>query len=569
MKTSISRVTNKKEREFCMRKKGIWLISSIMIISFVLSACGGNSDSSSKSGSSENGKKVVNLMELAEIPSMDSKKGTDGVSFTAINQAFEGLYYLNQKDQVTPGVAAGEPEVNKDQTVYTMKLRKDAKWSDGSPVTAHDFVYAWQTIVNPETAAEYASIFEGVVKNAGDIIGGKKKPEELGVKAKDDQTLEVTLEQPTPYFLSLLTFPTFYPQKQEYVEKQGKDYAKDSEHMIYNGAFVMKDWTNTSKKWTFEKNDKYWNKKQTKVDQINVQVVKEPGAAVNLYNTGKLDRATLTGDYAKQKQKDQDYKTELEAFVYYLKFNQKLDGKDTLFANKNARQAFALTLDREQLVDTVLGNGSKPAEGYVPEKFTFNPETKEDFRKESGALVKTDAKKAKEYWKTAKKELGLDKITVELLVDDQDFNKKSGEFIQNALQSNLDGVTVKIKTVPYKSRLKLDEDKDYTLQLTRWGPDYQDPITFLATQITNNNYNRANYSNAEYDKLLNEASTTLATKPEERWQTMINAEKILIDDAGIAPLYQNGTAALQKSNLTGMVHHLFGAPYSYKWIEWK
>ncbi|MBC1420038.1 peptide ABC transporter substrate-binding protein [Listeria fleischmannii] len=552
-------------------KKKYWLLTAIVaLISVVLMACGGgNKDEVKTSDTSSSGKKEVNLMESAEIPSMDSTKGTDGVSFTAQNQVFEGLYYLDKDDKTQPGVAAGDPEMNEDQTVYTIKLRDDAKWSDGSQVTAQDFVYAWQKMVNPATGAEYAVIFDGIVKNATDIISGKKKPEDLGVKALDDTTLEITLEQPVPYFHSLLTFQPFYPQKEEYVKKQGDNYAKDSEHMIYNGAFVMKDWNNTSKTWKFEKNDKYWNKKDIKVDKINVQVVKEPGAAVNLYNTGKLDRATLTGDYAKQKSSDPDYQTDLEAFVYYLKFNQILDGKDTLFKNANARKAFALVLNKEQLVDTVLGNGSKAINGFVPGEFTFNPETDEDFRKESGSLQKTDQKAAKAYWAKAKEELGIDKITIELLADDQDFNKKSSEFIQNALQSNLDGVTIKIKTVPYKSRLQLDENKDYTLQLTRWGPDYQDPITFLNIQTTNNNYNRANYSNKEYDALLAKASGELATKPEERWNTMIQAEKVLLDDAGIAPLYQSGTAVLQKPNVTGVVHHLFGAPYSYKWIEKK
>ncbi|WP_239255671.1 peptide ABC transporter substrate-binding protein [Listeria ilorinensis] len=552
-------------------KKRVWIVGLLIgLVSLVLAACGGSSSSEEvKSNSKGENKSEVNLMETAEIPSMDSKKGTDGVSFTAQNQVFEGLYYLDQEDQVQPGVASGEPELNDAQTVYTIKLRDDAKWSNGTAVTANDFVYAWQKIVDPATAAEYAVIFDGVVKNATAIINGEKKPEELGVKALDDQTLEITLEQPVPYFQSLLTFPTFYPQNQEYVEKQGENYAKDSEHMIYNGAFVMKDWKNTSKTWKFEKNDNYWDKDSIKTDTINVQVVKEPGSAVNLFDTGKLDRANLTGDYAKQKQGDDNYQTELESFVYYLKFNQKQGGKETLFVNANARKAFALAIDKEQLVDTVLGNGSQPAKGYVPAKFTFNPETKEDFRTESGTYQKTDQKAAKEYWKQAKQELGIDKITIELLVDDQDFNKKSGEFIQNTLEQQLDGVTVEIKTVPYKSRLQLDEEQDYTLQLTRWGPDYQDPSTFLSTQMTDNNYNRASYSNADFDQLMTKASTELVTQPEERWQAMVDAEKVLLDDAGIAPLYQSGLAVLQKPELTGVVHHLFGAPFSYKWIEKK
>ncbi|MBC6153347.1 peptide ABC transporter substrate-binding protein, partial [Listeria booriae] len=234
----------------------------------------------------------------------------------------------DKDDQTQPGVAASAPEISDDQKVYTIKLRDDAKWSNGTKVTAHDFVYAWQKIVNPATAAEYAVLFDGLIANATDIINGKKKPEEL-VKALDDTTLEITLENPTPYFHSLLTFPTFYPQNEKYSESQGDDYAKDSDHMIYNGPFVMKDWNNTSKEWKYEKNKDYWDKDTVKVDTINMQVVKEPGTAVNLYSTGKLDRATLTGDYAKQKQNDSDYTTEKEAFVYYLKFNQKQAGKST------------------------------------------------------------------------------------------------------------------------------------------------------------------------------------------------------------------------------------------------
>ncbi|MBC1499299.1 peptide ABC transporter substrate-binding protein [Listeria weihenstephanensis] len=549
-------------------KKNWGLLSMLTIMTAVLVACGGGD--TSKDEVSTSGKKTVNLMESAEIPSMDSKKGTDGVSFTAQNTVFEGLYYLDKDDQVQPGVAKADPEINDDQTVYTIKLRDDAKWSNGTSVTAKDFVYSWRKIVDPKTAAEYAVIFSGVVKNATKITNGEMKPEELGVKAIDDNTLEVTLEQPVPYFHSLLTFPTFYPQNEEYVEKQGKDYAKDSEHMIYNGAFTMKDWNNTSKSWSYEKNNKYWNKGDIKLDKINLQVIKDPGSAVNLYTTGKLDRATLSGDYAKQKQSDKDFTSNLDAFVYFLKFNQKLDGKATIFANENARKAIATVIDKETMVDTVLANGSEPIDGLVPSKFTFNPETKEDFRKENGDLLTYDKAKAQEYWKKAKQELGQDSITLEFLSDDQEFSKKMSEYIQNELQTSLDGLKINIKTVPYKSRLKLDETQDYELQLARWGPDYQDPSTFLGVFETTSSYNRSSYSNPEYDKLLKEAATTLATKPEERWKALLQAEKILIEqDTGVAPLYQNGVAALQNPKMTGFVSHLFGAPYSYQWIEIK
>lgn len=542
------------------------ILPIILIISMIgLSACGSKSSSSS---GTESKSKTVNLMENAEIPTMDSKKGTDGVSFTAQNEVFEGLYYLDSKDQPQPGVAASAPQISKDKKTYTIKLRDNAKWSDGSAVTADDFVYAWQKVADPKTGAEYAALFDGILLNATDIINGKKKPEELGVKAINKKTLKITLEKPTPYFYSLLTFPTFYPQKEEYVEKQGEKYATSSKRMLYNGPFVMKGWTNTSKSWSYEKNPNYWGKKNIKVNKINLQVVKEPGAAVNLYNTGKLDRANLTGDYAKQKHNDKDYKTASEAYVYYLKFNQKLNGKDTFFKNKNLRKALALAIDKKEIVSTVLGNGSTPINGFVPAKFTFNPKTKEDFRKESGDHLVYNKKEAQKYYEKAKKELGKSTFQIELLGDDQEFSKKMTEYLQDQLETTLKGIKIKIKIVPYKSRLKLDEDQKYQLQLTRWGPDYQDPMTFLANQITGNNYNRADYSNKEYDKLLKEASTTLSTKPEERWKAMIKAEKILLDDAGVAPIYQSGTAALQKSNLKGYTTHLFGAPTSYRSLEW-
>ncbi|MBC1889844.1 peptide ABC transporter substrate-binding protein [Listeria booriae] len=553
-----------------MKLKKSWVLALVLsVMAAVLVACGGGGDTS-KDSVNKSSKKEVSLMESAEIPSMDSKKGTDGVSFTAQNTVFEGLYYLDKDDKVQPGVAKADPEVNAEQTVYTIKLRDDAKWSNGTPVTANDFVYSWRKIVDPKTAAEYAVIFSGVVKNATQITAGEMKPEELGVKAIDDTTLEVTLEQPVPYFHSLLTFPTFYPQNEEYVEKQGTDYAKDSDHMIYNGAFTMKGWTNTSKSWSYEKNDKYWNKGDIKLDKINLEVIKDPGSAVNLYTTGKLDRATLSGDYAKQKQNDKDFTSNLDAFVYFLKFNQKLDGKQTIFANENVRKAIATVINKETMVDTVLANGSQPIDGLVPAKFTFNPKTQEDFRKESGDLITYDKAKAQEYWKKAKQELGQDNITIEFLGDDQEFSKKMSEYIQNELETSLDGLKVNIKTVPYKSRLKLDETQQYELQLSRWGPDYQDPSTFLGVFETTSSYNRSSYSNPEYDKLLKEAATTLATQPEARWNNLLKAEKILIsDDTAIAPLYQNGVAALQNPKMSGFVSHLFGAPYSYQWITIK
>ncbi|MBC1935567.1 peptide ABC transporter substrate-binding protein [Listeria grandensis] len=539
-------------------KKGV-IISTILVAStLILAACGGGKDTASDASN----KQVLRVIETTEIPLMDTSLATDGVSFTAMNQVFEGLYTLDQKDQIIPAAAEAMPEISEDQKTYTIKIRDNAKWSDGSELKAADFIYAWRKVVNPKSGAQYSFLYRDVVENASDIIDGKKDPKELGVKALDDKTIEIKLTQAVPYFNSLLTFGPFYPQKEAYVTKEGKDFAKDSEHMLYNGPFTMTDWSGTSKTWSFLKNDNYWDKKNVKLDRIDVQVAKEPGSAVNLYNTGKVDRAPLTGDYASQYKDNKEFVAEPDSYVYWLKFNQ----KQSDVANVELRKAIAKAINKEALADTVIANGATAINGEIPNGFAQNPQTEKDFREDSGDHLTYNVAEAKEHFAKAKQQLGKNEITLELVGDDQEFAKKTLEFIQSELESHLEGLKINLKTVPYKNRLALDKAQDYTVQLSRWAPAYKDPMTYIASWQTDNNYNNMSYSSPEYDKLTTEITTTLATNPEKRWQAMLDTEKVLLDkDAAIAPLYQNATAVLEKPYVKGVVKHLFGAPYSFRW----
>lgn len=540
-----------------MKKR--YIISLILVASmFVLAACGGGKDTASDASD----KQVLRVIESTEIPLMDTSLATDGVSFTAMNQVFEGLYTLDSKDQIIPAAAEAMPQISKDQKTYTIKIRDNAKWSDGSDLTADDFIYAWRKVVNPKSGAQYSFLYRDVVANASDIIDGKKDPKELGVKALDDKTIEIQLTQAVPYFNSLLTFGPFYPQKEAYVSKEGKDFAKDSDHLLYNGPFTMSDWSGTSKSWSFIKNDNYWDKKNVKLDRIDVQVAKEPGSAVNLYNTGKVDRAPLTGDYASQYKDNKEFVAEPDSYVYWLKFNQ----KQSDVANVELRKAIAKAINKEALADTVIANGAVPINGEIPNGFAQNPKTGKDFREDSGDHLTYNVAEAKEHFAKAKQQLGKNEITLELVGDDQEFAKKTLEFIQSELETNLDGLKINLKTVPYKNRLALDKAQDYTVQLSRWAPAYKDPMTYIASWQTDNNYNNMSYSSPAYDKLTTDISTTLATNPEARWQAMLQTEKVLLDDdAAIAPLYQNATAVLEKPYVKGVVKHLFGAPYSFRW----
>lgn len=533
-----------------MRKKNksLSFICMLGVFLLVLSACGTYSQSGSASSNKNN--KTLRLIETDDITSMDSKLATDGISFTAQNQVFEGLYSRNKKGVIVPAVAASQPTTNKAKTIYTFKLRKNAKWSDGSNVTANDFVYAWRAIVDPKTGSQYSYLFDGLIKNADAISKKQKTPDQLGIKALDKYTLQVTLERATPYFESLLVFPVFFPQKEAYVKKQGKQYAQSSSHMIYNGAYVLKNWDTDSDSWAFEKNKYYWDKKIVKTNKIKVEAVKNPGTAANLFTTGKTDRAPLTGEYAKQYRNNKSFISNKQSFVYYIKISEKSkDGKKSELANANFRKALALSVEKTQITKNILADGSIPINGLVPAGLVKDPKTGEDFRKKSGEYLTYDVKKAQSYWTKAQKELGVKSVALTLLNDDQGADKQTAEYLQNQWEKHLPGIKISLRTVPYKNRLSLDQNGDFQLELTRWGPDYADPSTYTDLfKKDNKSYNTEGYANSKYDQLVNDAETKLATAPEERLNNFIKAEKVLLqDDAAIVPLYQNAAAVLQKS----------------------
>lgn len=210
----------------------------------LLAACGGDKEESATT--TGNGEQVLNLIESAELPTMDSVLATDAVSFNVMNNVNEGLYRQGPDGELVLGMAAEEPEVSEDGLTYTFKIREDATWSNGDPVTANDFVFAWRRLTTPETAAEYSYMIDGVVLNATAVLQGEMEPSELGITAVDDKTLEIQLEKAVPYFESLTTLSMFFPQNEAYVTEQGEAYASDSDHVLYNGPFVLDEWDGTA-----------------------------------------------------------------------------------------------------------------------------------------------------------------------------------------------------------------------------------------------------------------------------------------------------------------------------------
>jgi oligopeptide transport system substrate-binding protein len=539
-----------------------------------LVACSGNEDTTEENKESadepkqtepaEDAEQVLNLINGDAIPSMDPSMATDEYGFQFLGATMEGLYRLDQDAKPTPGIAT-EYKMSDDGKTWTFTLREDAKWSNGDPVTAHDFVYAWQRAVNPDTGSEYGPyMMGGVIKNATAVNEGEVPVEELGVKADGDYTLVVELENPTPYFESLTTFGTFLPLNQKFVEEQGDAFATSAETLLSNGPFKFNSWESTAQEWDLVKNEDYWDAETVKLDKMTYVVVKDPQVGVDLYNKGEVDRTGLSSDLVDEYVTHDDYVVTPETSVFYFKINQT---RNEALANKNIRAAIIRAFNKEALVDEILNNGSIVANGLVPKDFVPMPDGSGDFREVSGDLATYDVDAAKEFWDKGLEELGTDTVEVEFLGGDTETSKVMNEYLANQLQTNLPGLKVTLKQVPFEQRLDLDTAMDYDLQFAGWGPDFLDPYTFLNLWLTDGGNNKMGFSNAEYDKLINETATTLATDNEARFENFLAAEKILFEEAAIAPVYQRAMAQLVAPKVEGVFVNPFGATYEYKWAS--
>ncbi|UTH14449.1 peptide ABC transporter substrate-binding protein [Macrococcus equipercicus] len=554
-----------------MKKKSTLFLASLIAVSGFTAACsGGGDDKDSKSGSGTASKsggeeQVLNFASTSDIPSMDSSLATDQVSFDVFNQTLEGLYTLDKNDKAVPGVAEGDPEKSKDGKTWTIKLRDDAKWSNGDPVTANDFVYAWRRTLNPKTGAEYAYIMSDI-KNATAVNEGKMKPEELGVKAVDDHTLEIQLETNVPYFQEMLAFGTFMPQNEKFVKEKGDKYGTTAENTLSNGPFKLDSWE-TEKKFVLKKNDEYWDKDKVKLDQVNYQVVKENQTALNLYNTGKIDSVILTPENVDKYKNDKNFVTEKEATTFFLRINTT---KNKDLKNKNLRLAIAKSYDKDKYVKNLLNNGSIPVDTLMPKEFVKGPDGK-DYIDGVKSPLNYDAAEAKKYLEKAKDELGKDKFEIQFLTYDTDVSKKDAEYIKEQVESNLPGVELKIKQQPFKQKLALESKGDYDISMAGWGPDYPDPMTFLDMFVTDGPHNQTGYSNDKYDQMIKDAKGPLLEKPEERWKTMQSAESMFLEDAYIAPVYQRGISRLRQGYIKNYVTHMFAGDTTLKetYIEGK
>lgn len=539
-----------------MKKLVSFVLCLTMLVS--LAGCG-------KAKSSADGKTFTFASEL-DINTLDSTVSDDGMSFNAMHAIIDGLMGLDKDGNITYAIAASYT-LSDDKLVYTYKLR-DTQWSNGTKVTADDFVYAWQRLI--KNAGNYAYMLGSdgaAITNADALMEKQANGEEitqadldtLGVKALDEHTLEVTVERPCSYFDELMTFPCYYPINRAYAEEKGDTYAKTADSVLSNGAFTLKTWELGSKA-VFEKNPNYWNKDAVKIDKLVMTLVQDPKTAATNFDSGYNDFAIINSSLVDKYKDTAEYVTYSEGYLFYLQLNL----NNEVLANENIRKALSLAVDRTDFADNILKDGSKEANGFIPSGLCINNGI--DFRTQAVDFTSYDFTQAQEALNAGLQELGKDSVTIQLLYGtDESPMDQMATYLQNAF-SKLEGLKVEMVATTKKDRIyNKQKNREYEVALTRWGPDYGDATTYLNLLLDGNSNNYGDYISDTYMAKMDEVKSTADAA--ERFNKMVEAEQIAMQDYAVIPIFEKGSAVLIRSNVKNLVHRPVGVPYTFNYVE--
>ncbi len=517
----------------------------------------------------------LGVMLGTNVMSLDTNLATDGDSFEVIADCIDGLTQMDADGAAVPALAESY-DLSEDGLTYTFHLR-DAQWSNGTPVTANDFVFAWRRIA--KEAGEYAYMLDeiGNIKGAAEIISGAETDlTTLAVNAADDKTLVVELNVPVSFFPSLMYFPTFYPINEAfYSSLEDGTYGTSPETFLSNGAFVLEDYTPGTATLAVKKNENYWDADRVKLPGIRYQVVGSSDNALTAFRTGALDVVSISGNQVSAAENDpalaQNLTVTGAGYMWYLSFSQtEKNANGGQLANNNLRLAITNAIDREYLVDNYVMDGSLATYTAVPPQFASSSTTGADFSADQDMFkefVDYDPEKAAAYLETAKSELGADEFTFTMIYGNNEGDEvaKVAQAIKEDVEASLPGVTINLQPMTKAERLDKMQNDNYDIALTRWGPDYADPMTYLGMWITNNSNNYGFWSNAEYDQLIADCTTgAYITDYDARWEAMYKAEALVLQEAVIAPLYTKSQANLITTGVEGIAFHPVALNRVYK-----
>lgn len=574
-----------KEELIMKKAKAFLAVAMAATLTVGLTGCGGNADTSAPATADNAGTQAasadnsgaapaetgaasasdLNIMLETPVQSLDPQQATDGTSFEVIANFTDGLMQMDKDGQAVNALAESY-DLSEDGLTYTFHIREDANWSNGTPVTAADFVFAWQRAVDPNVASEYSYMLSdiGQIKNAAEIIAGEADKSELGVTAVDEKTLQVELNVPVSYFLSLMYFPTYYPVNEEFFTSCGDTYATSPETVLSNGAFVLDSYEPAATAFHFTKNNDYYDAANIQLAGLNYQVIQDSQQALMSYQTGALDTTLVNGEQVDQVKDDPEFMAIGAGYLWYVAPN--IDAVEEL-KNLNIRLALTHAINRDSITTDVLKDGSAPTYTAVPMDFAAGPDGSDYSADQTkyADVCSYDADKALEYWNAGLAELGVSEITLDMVVDADDAPQKVAQVLKEQWETTLPGFTINLVVEPKKQRVEDLQNGNFELGLTRWGPDYADPMTYLGMWITNNSNNYGLWSNAEYDAIIAECTTgDLCTDAQGRWERLYDAEKIVMDEAVIFPLYTQCNAVMMSSKVTGVDFHPVALNRVYK-----
>lgn len=527
-------------------KKLLLLMTLILAFSSVLAACGANNNNeSANNGDAGKPKDQVFRMNLAsEPPTLDPGLSQDNTSNTIINAVFEGLVRKGEDGTELP-VVAESWDISEDGLKYVFHLRQDAKWSNGDPVTANDFEYAWKRVLDPNlTPASPYTYQLYYIKNAEAYNGGDiKDASEVGVKATDDYTLEVTLENPTPYFLSLMSFQTYFPVHSSI--EGNPQWATKPDTLIGNGPFKVSQMVK-GQKIELVKNDQYWDTESIKLEKVEMSIVNSAATELASYRNNELDYAghptgNIPTDQLNAVKNELGDQLEIKgiATTYYYVFNT----TEEPFNNVNIRKAFSMAIDRNAIVEKITQGGQLPAFGFVPPGIKGE---NDEYRNEvSDAYFEDNLEEAKKLLEQGMSEEGYTTLPEVTIIHNSDDNhKRIALAIADMWKNNL-GANVKVQNQEWGVFLKNRDDLNYQVARSGWGADYNDPMSFIDMWVSNSGNNDAGFNNEEYDQLVRGAYTT--NDNAERMELMAQAEKILVEENQvIMPIYYYSSVSLIK-----------------------
>lgn len=495
--------------------------------------------------------KTISLNAGMEPTGLNTLTSTYSIEFALFKHMYENLVTLDDDDNTVPG-AAESWDYDEDTLTYTFHLRKDGVWTNGDPVTAKDFEFAWSQALNPDVASDYA-YFLYFIKNAEKYFNGEVTWDEVGVKVVDDYTLEVTLEQPTPYALFLFSFGTLAPINQRFYEAVGADlYSTEAQYFCTNGPFALTEWSHNDK-IVMQKNDAWHGAADVEVEEIDWKIIADANAALSSFLAGDLDMVGLgTGELIKQATAaGATIQSYTDGSAFYIYFNN----NDKYLSNVNLRRALFNAIDEQKEIDTVWQNDNEPMTSFTAPGVSATDGT--SFAGKVGELYapSRDQEKAKEYLATALSELGctVDDLSAHLSIDCGDSATSIAEasFYQEQWRQVL-GIEVTVNSMITKQGSQNRKTGNYVMSVTGWGPDYNDPNTFLDLWVTDGGNNQTGFSNERYDELIDLASKE--TDLEKRESYFIECEQIIADQLPIGPAFWRAPSYACSDKIKGGMH---------------